>query len=184
MRQLAWLMILVAAGSTAGEDPAATGASRRVERSVRQWNPDEEDKYVPPACVRARTLQPEGEWNSGDGWSGSHLRLKPRRDGRYDVTFVTFVVMFDYSMTWALDRTARVEGGAVILNRAVEDSDGAIYRRLWALEVGPDRTVVLAPTTVLHDVRRAYNAGGCTYFNATFECRDCFTQRIPTRGAR
>jgi len=184
MRRLAWLAIFMTAGSAAGEVAPGSGANDRVERRISKWKPSEENGYVPPACIRATALRAEGEWNSGDGWSGSQLRLKARRDGAYDVTFSTFIVMLDYPITWALHRTARVEGEAVILNRAVEDADGGIYRRLWALEMGPDRTVVLAPTTVLQDARRAYDAGGCTWFNATFECRECFTRRLTTRGAR
>jgi hypothetical protein len=138
---------------------------------------------VPPSGVhQGKPFELEGDWSSGDGWAGSHLRFTAR-GSQYDVALDTSITLLDTFDSWTLKRTARIERGAIVFNRPVEDFSG-IYTRLWALEVGPNRTVVLVPAALLADVRRAYKAGGCTYFNATFECRTCFERRVATRGAR
>jgi hypothetical protein len=100
------------------------------------------------------------------------------------VTLVTSEIVFDPpAFDRTLKATARLEGYAVILSRTVDDR-GAAYSRMWALEVGPYRTVALVPASCLQDVKRAFEVGGCAYFNAAFECRGFYVRRSAPRDAR
>jgi hypothetical protein len=148
-----------------------------AERGISRWNPAEEDEYVPPECIRAKSFRLEGEWRSGGESNGSTLRFSRSATGAFAVAFATSWTGIDTVLEWKLKRTARVLRGAVVLNRAVAEV-GATYTRLWPLEVGPYRTVALVPTSELDDVRRAYAAGGCQFFAAAFECHDCFAQQV------
>jgi hypothetical protein len=179
MKPLALAVLFVVASAWAGDERTPASESREAEKSIDRWDSANEDSYVPPECIRAKALSLEGGWASGTEWNGSELRFSRRAGGNFSVAFATRWTGIDDVLEWKLNRTARLRGGAVVLNRAVVEL-GATYRRLWALEVGPYRTVAVVPTSELDHVRRAFAAGGCAFFNAAFECRTCFAQR---RGA-
>ncbi len=182
MRRIAGaLSVLAAAVLAAFPRASAADDTRDTERHISQWDPASEDAYQPPSCIRAKGVQLEGVWSSGGEWDRSELRFTARGSG-FDVVFATSWTGIDDVLQWTLKRTARLENGSVTLNRAVDDVRST-YRRLWPLEVGPYRTVALVPTSALDDVRRAFKAGGCTFFNAAFECRACFERRAAARGA-
>jgi hypothetical protein len=143
-----------------------------------------EGQFIPAPCIRIDAFRLDGEWVAGDGWASSSFTFAPRRGGDFAVIFATRTSLgghIDISETAKL--IARRDGYAVVLSRPVDDF-GAVYGRLWALKVGPDAAVALVPAASLHDVKRAYDAGGCTDFRAAFECRHCYSLRPAPGSAR
>jgi hypothetical protein len=85
--------------------------------------------FTPPLCIRASAVQLEGDWVSGDGLANSTLRFTRRTRGPFDMKLETSVVALDAPLNETAMRTARLEGGAVVLNQPVDDR-GERYERL------------------------------------------------------
>jgi hypothetical protein len=114
-----------------------------VERKLDDWVPTKENNQVPMAAIRSPQTDISGTWEVHGHLTGSSLTVTRSGPDSYDITFYTH----GCTAQWKLRRTAHYSGGALVLNRPVEEYDTLIYQKLYAVRVGG--TEYLVPDVAL-----------------------------------